>query len=142
MWKPLHRIVAVAIASGGCVTLTGCGLNIQSPDLFLIIRTGQGTTLKLLVNDDGTIKCNGGPAKTLSDQALLQARDLADDLNKDAKSGLRISAGPSSVYSYTVKLPDGTIMFPETGGAAHHELARAELFAIQATQGPCAQPPR
>ena len=34
----------------------------QSPDLFLLTRTGQGATLTLLVNDGGTIRCNGGKA--------------------------------------------------------------------------------
>ena len=40
------------------VVLAGCGLNVQSADLFLLTRTGQGPKLTLLVNDSGTIRCN------------------------------------------------------------------------------------
>jgi hypothetical protein len=141
MRSALHRLPVFAIAATSCLALAGCGLNIQSPDLFVLTRTGQGGTLRLLVNDDGTIKCNGGPAKTLADRTLIQARDLADNLDKDARSGLHIASGPNSVYSYRVELQHGTITFPDTAASAHHELAQAELFALQAAQGACAAPP-
>jgi hypothetical protein len=132
------RFVVVAAS----LLAAGCGLNVSSPDLFLLTRTGQGRTLTLLVNDSGTIRCNGQPARTLADRVLLQARDLATSLDNDAKKGLHIAAGANSVYSYKIKLQDGTISFPDTAAAAHHELAQAELFAVQAVQGPCAQAPR
>jgi hypothetical protein len=135
---PLMRIVLVLIAA---VAVGGCGLNVSSPDLFVLTRTGQGHTLTLLVNDGGTIRCDGGPKKTLSDHTLLVARDLAKGLEDDAKKGLHIAAGANSVYSYNVKLQDGTISFPDTAAATHHELARAELFAVQAVQGACAAAP-
>jgi hypothetical protein len=124
---------AVLVAVG----LAGCGLNVQSPDLFLLTRTGQGKSLTLLVNDGGTIRCNGGASKSLPDPLLLQARDLANSLDADAKSKLRIPAGVRSVFSYTVKLADGAISFPDTAANNHNELAQAELFTAQAAQGPC-----
>jgi hypothetical protein len=123
-------VVAAAVAAG-------CGLAVQSPDLFLLTRVGQGKPLRLLVNDGGTIRCNGGSPKKLSDPLLLQARTLASDLSKDAKAGLRIAASARSVASYTIKLQDGTISFPDTAAATHPELARAELFALQASQSAC-----
>jgi hypothetical protein len=119
------------------VGLAGCGLDVQSPDLFVLTRTGQGKSLTLLVNDGGTIRCNGGASKSLPDSMLLVARDLANSLNTDAKAKLRIPAGAGSVFSYTVKLSDGTISFPDTAARSHNELAQAELFAVQAAQGPC-----
>jgi hypothetical protein len=119
------------------VTLTACGLNVQSADLFVLTRTGQGKPLTLLVNDSGTIRCNGGSAKPLPDRLLLQARDLANSLDADAKAKLRIAPAPASVASYTVKLQDGTISFPDTAASKRSELAQAELFALQASHGPC-----
>ncbi|MBO0705546.1 MAG: hypothetical protein J2P39_09515 [Candidatus Dormibacteraeota bacterium] len=119
------------------VLAAGCGLNVQSPDLFMMTRTGQGSSLTLLVNDSGTIRCNGGASKSLPDSMLLTARDLANSLNTDAKAKLRLRASPRTVFSYRVKLSDGTITFPDTAAAAHNELAQAELFAVQAAQGPC-----
>ena len=120
--------------------LTGCGLEVQSPDLFLLMRSGQGRTLTLLVNDGGTIGCDGGRPRKLADPLLLRARDLATRLDGDAKRGLRIPLTPNSAFRYTIKLQDGTISFPDTAAAVHSELAQAELFAVQAAQQACGLP--
>lgn len=122
---------------GAAALLSGCGLNVQSPDLFVLTRTGQGRPLTLLVNDGGTIRCNGGKSRPVSDPLLIQARAIASDLDQDAKKSLRIASGPRSVARYAIKLQDGTITFPDTAGATHHELAEAELFAVQAAQQAC-----
>ena len=131
---PTALLVGAAIALG----VAGCGFAVEEPDLFLLTRTGQGQTLTLLVNDSGTIRCDGHPAKAISDKLLIAARDLADNLASDAKAKLQIATVANSVYFYTVKLPNGTITFPDTAAASHPELAQAELFVLQATQGPCA----
>jgi hypothetical protein len=131
------RRVAVAIAAA--ITLTGCGLNVQSPDLFLLTRTGQGQKLTLLVNDAGTIRCDGGRARTLPDPLLLQARDLASGLGGDAQQNLRLRSSRPGVYRYTIRLQQGTISFPDTAtaGGRYPRLARAELFALNAAQQVC-----
>jgi hypothetical protein len=100
-------------------------------------RTGTGQQVTVLVNDGGTIRCNGGTSKKISDPLLIQARDLADDLAKDAKAKLHLPSRPNSVYSYRIRLPDGTIYFPDTAADTHHELAEAELFTVHTLQGPC-----
>jgi hypothetical protein len=118
--------------------LAGCGLNVQSADLFQVTRTGQGQKLTLLVNDAGTIACNGGKPKSLPDPLLLQARDLTTSLNNDAKSKLRYPGEPpGSVFSYTVKVQNGTFTFPDTAARSRKELARLELFLVQAAGSPC-----
>jgi hypothetical protein len=127
---------AVVVVAG---LLTGCGLGVQSPDLFVLSRVGEGQKLTVLINDSGTVSCNGRASKSLPDPLLLQARDLASSLDNDAKSKLRIPAGPHSVYQYTVKLQDGTISFPDTAASTHRELAQAELFAVRLAEGPCRQ---
>lgn len=123
------------------VGIAGCGFQVQSPDLFVLTRVGLGRPLSIVVNDGGTIRCNGGSARTLPDPLLLQARDLATSLDNDAKAGLRIARSPRTVATYTVKLQDGTISFPDTAGATHSELAQAEQFALQAASGPCGLAP-
>jgi hypothetical protein len=139
MQRRIGIVLFAAVAAA--IALAGCGLNVQSPDLFLLKRTGQGHTLTLLINDGGTIRCNGGKPKQLSDQMLLQARALATSLDNDAKAKLQIAtAAPGSVDFYTVKLQDGKITFPDTAGASHRELAQTELFAVQAAQNSCGQP--
>jgi hypothetical protein len=127
-----------ALLAGAVVALvSGCGFDVASPDLFLLTRTGEGKPLGLLVNDAGTIRCDGGRARKLSDPLLLRARDIATSLAEDAKRKLGIPASQKSAFHYTVKLQDGTISFPDTAAARHPELAQLELFAVQAAQQAC-----
>jgi hypothetical protein len=135
--KHRWRVLAAGVGVLALVVLAGCGENVKSPDLFLLTRTGEGQKLTLLVNDAGTISCDGRAPKALPDPLLLVARDLADSLDQDAKASLRINRASNSVFSYKVRLQDGTIYFPDTAGSAHQELAQAEQFAVQAAQGPC-----
>lgn len=136
MRRSLHLVPLLALV----LVLAGCGLEIQEPDLFLLTRTGEGKTLTLLVNDSGTISCNGGKTKMLADPLLIQARDLAQNLDGDAKAKLKIARTPDSVYFYTIRLADGTIEFPDTAGSRQQYLAQAELFAVQTAQQACGLP--
>jgi hypothetical protein len=118
--------------------VTGCGFDVEEPDLFLVTRTGaQGQRLSLLVNDGGTISCDGGKPKNLPDPLLLQARDLTTNLNADVSAKLRFPASARSVYTYTVKVQNGTMSFPDTAGLSRKELSDLELFVVQAAANPC-----
>ena len=130
-WRLLLTAGLVAAGTGGC------GLNVQSPDLFLLTRTGEGNKLTLLVNDGGTIRCDGGRARQLAAPLLLRARDLANSLDADAKRSLRIAPTPNSVFRYMIRLQNGTIAFPDMAARARPELAQAELFAVQVAQQAC-----
>jgi hypothetical protein len=119
--------------------VAGCGFNVRSADLFLLTRTGQGKTLTLLVNDGGTIRCNGSKPRPIPDTLLIRARDLADGLAADAKRSLRIPTPSNSVYQFRVKLSSGTVRFPDTAAAHRHEVASAEQFVLLAVAGPCSK---
>jgi hypothetical protein len=129
------KLVAALAAAGAL--LAGCGLDLQSPDLFLLTRVGAGKRVSLLINDSGTVSCNGGKAKPLAGSLLIQARDLAQMLDDDVKAKLKFIQRPDSVYRYTVKLQDGTLSFPDTAGKRHSELAQTELLTVQVAEGPC-----
>jgi hypothetical protein len=135
-WRRALAGGAVVLAAAGL--LAGC-FDVQSADLFLLTRTGQGGTLTLLVNDGGTIRCNGAKAKPLSDSALITARDLSDNLATDAQNHLTIPPAPGSVYHFTIKLQQGTISFPDRAAATRKVLAQAELFAAQSAQRDCGE---
>jgi hypothetical protein len=126
--------LAVLLAAAA---LAGCGFDVQSPDLFQVTRSGQGEKLTLLVNDSGTIACNGGKPKSLPDPLLLQARDLAANLNHDVTAKLRFASSARSVFSYTVKVQNGTFTFPDTAADSRKELSQLELFVVQAAAHPC-----
>jgi hypothetical protein len=119
------------------LAMAGCGLNIQSADLFLLTRTGDGHRLTLLVSDGGTVTCNRGASRMLPGSLLLRARDLANSLDSDAKANLKIASRPGSVFRYTIRLQDGTVSFPDTAARSHPTLAQAELFALQTAQQAC-----
>jgi hypothetical protein len=133
----MRSIRTTMLLCAGVLGLAGCGLNVQAPDLFVLTRTGEGQKLTMLVNDSGTIRCDGGETKSLPDPLLLQARDVATNLDTDARAGLRIPPSANSVYAYKVTLQDGTITFPDTAAVRHSELAQAEQFALQAGQQVC-----
>ena len=130
--------MGIALTAPAVLAFAGCGFNVKSPDDFLLTRTGQGRTLTLLVNDSGTIRCNGSKPKPISDALLIHARDLVDGLGKDAKKSLNIPSPPNSVYRYRIKLEAGTVSFPDTSAAHREEFASAEQFVLQALAGPCA----
>jgi hypothetical protein len=127
----LSAVVAIAC------WLAGCGLDIQSPDLFVLTRTGQGPKLTMLVNDSGTLSCNGGKPKPISDTLLIQARDLSDNLVNDANHKLTIPERPGTVFYYRIRLQPGTVSFPDRAAPGRKELSEAELFAVQAAQQVC-----
>jgi hypothetical protein len=133
----MRRAPAVAAAAVAVAVLTSGCFDVRSADLFLLTRTGQGSTLTLLVNDGGTIRCNGGKAKTVSNTTLITARDLADNLATDAQNKLTIPKAPGSVYYYRIRLQQGTISFPDRAAASRKVLAQTELFATQTAQQEC-----
>jgi hypothetical protein len=133
----VRRIAGIAAGVATAAVLAGC-FTVQSPDLFLITRAGPGSTLTLLVNDSGTISCNGSRARQISSQRLIQARDLSDNLANDATAKLTIPTQPGSVYYFRIRMQQGTIAFPDKAADARHpNLAQAELFATQAAVQVC-----
>jgi hypothetical protein len=133
----MRRALAVSAAAAAVAMLTAGCFDVRSADLFLLTRTGQGSTLTLLVNDGGTIRCNGGKAKRVSNTTLIAARDLADNLAGDAQDKLTIPRTPGTVYYYRIRLEQGTVAFPDRAAATRKVLAQAELFAAQAAQRDC-----
>lgn len=131
------RIALVATATAIlAAAVAGCGYDVQLPDLFLVTRTGQGSRLTLVVNDSGAVTCDA-KHKTLSSSQLITARDLADNLSTDASHKLTIRPVPGTVYTYRVKLQQGTISFPDRAAAGHRYLPQLELFVAQVAQTPC-----
>jgi hypothetical protein len=125
-----------ALSACAALVLAGC-FDVRSPDLFLLTRTGQGSRLTLLLNDGGTIRCNGAKAKPVSNTTLIAARDLADNLAGDAQDKLTIPPRPGSVYYFRIRLEQGTVSFPDRAASGRKALAQAELFATQAAQRDC-----
>jgi hypothetical protein len=131
------RAVALTAAVAAALAVAGCGVNVELADLFLVTRTGAGPKLTLLVNSDGSVRCNGGKQKMLTSSQLITARDLADNLSTDAQKKLTIAPPPDAVYNYTVKLQQGTISFPDRAATNHKYLGQLEAFVLLTAQQYC-----
>jgi hypothetical protein len=141
LWRVAGRgrrwLAGGVLAATMAVVLAGC-FDVQLPDLFLITRTGAGSKLTILVNDSGTISCNGAKAKPISNARLISARDLSQNLANDGTANLTIKPEPGTVYYFRIKVQEGTISFPDRAAdASHPNLAAAELFTLQAAQQAC-----
>jgi hypothetical protein len=134
-WRGPRRLIGALLAGAA---LGACGTDVASPDLFVLSRSGAAGRMTLLVNDGGTVRCDGGAPRALPDQLLIDARQLAEDLASDAGRHLNVPPAPGSQATYVIRLESGTIRFADTAAARRPELARAELLAQQIAAGPCA----
>jgi hypothetical protein len=121
----------VALAIGGC--------GAASPDLFVLTRSGSlpGARLTLLVNDGGTVRCNGGAAKPLSAPLLLDARKITDTLMNDAAKDLVLPAPSGALLRYRYRAQAGTVTFSDVDAARRSELAPVVVFARSVAQQVC-----
>ena len=117
--------------------LFGCGTT--APDLFLLTRSGSlpGARLTLLVNDGGTVRCNGGAPRALSDPRLLDARRIQEDVSSDAKKDLTLPARAGSLLRFRIRTQDGTVTFSDVDAARRPELGRVIAFTRTVAQDVC-----
>ena len=121
-------------------TIAACGQ--AGADLFIVQRSGQGpgAALTLRGADDGYVRCNGGPRRSMSDEQLLLAREIERELNGDAKQRVSRPPGPGSVLSYSVKLQSGTVRFSDTSPGISKEERKAAAFTREVATGVCGLP--
>jgi hypothetical protein len=128
-------------ATVAALALSGCG-GVQAADLFLLTRTGPTpqARLTLLINEEGGVRCNGGPTSRLSDPQLVQARAIQEDLHDPATSHLSLAPRAGSVFSYSLRDPDGSVRFSDNSAKQPHVLRNLQLFVLQVAQQVCHLP--
>ena len=117
-WREAACALAlVARSPAAARRVAGCGA--AYPDLFVLTRTGSipGARLTLLVNDGGTVRCNGGAPRQLPPRQLLDARRIATDLAEEAHDDLTLPAPPGSLLRYRLRTQDGTVTFSDVDAA-------------------------
>jgi hypothetical protein len=127
----------LAVLAAAASLLAGAGCGEPGADLFIVTRTGQGpgAALTLRVADDGFVRCNGGPRRRMSDPQLLLAREIQRALGGTAKRSY--APGPSSVFTYRVRLEDGAVAFSDTSPGITEELRKAAAFTREVATGVC-----
>jgi hypothetical protein len=122
-------------------TMAGCG-GVLSPDLFIVHRTGSSPAAKLtlLVNEEGVVHCNGGPAHHLSDPQVIEARTIQEDLHDPASKHESLPAAPGSVLTYYVRDQDGSVSFADNSPGQPAVTRKLALFVLSVAQGVCHLP--
>ena len=116
---------------------TGCGS--PSADLFEVVRSGadKNANVRILVSDDGTVRCNRRKAVPLGAERLLSARELARDLETQAALGLELPKGRGAILSYTARLEAGTISFSDQSRGRPGSFNRLVAFTSDVAKDVC-----
>jgi len=134
------RPAALLLTTGLAVAGTACGS--PSADLFSVQRTGEGAgaELRLLVSDDGTVRCGRrGKPRPLGAERLLAARELARDLSKQAALGLELEAGrpQDTTFRYVADLEAGRIAFADSSRGIPPTYQRLAAFVRSTAKEVC-----
>jgi hypothetical protein len=132
--RPFAAALPVLAAA---TALAGCGADY--PDLLVLHRTGSlpGARLTLLVNDGGTVRCNGGEPLQLPARLLLDARRIAKELAEEAQDDLTLAAPRRSLLRYRLRTQDGTVAFSDMTAGRRPELAPVIVFVRAVAQDVC-----
>jgi hypothetical protein len=132
---------AAIVASLASLLVAGCG-GLKAADLFVVYRSGATpqARLTLLVNEEGSVHCNGGRALKLSDSQLVVARAIQEELHDAAVANRTLPARPGSVLSYYVRDPDGRVRFSDNSADQPPVLRTLALFVLQTAQQVCHLP--
>ena len=128
-------LLSVALLVGGCG-------GVLSPDLFIVYRSGSVPAAKLtmLVNEEGVVHCNGGPARHLSDPQIIEARTIQEDLEDPATKHESLPAKPASVLSYYLRDANGTVRFSDNSPHQSAAMRKLVAFVLTVAQGVCGLP--
>jgi hypothetical protein len=131
MSRAIAALIAVVLAAAGC--------GAPSADLFEVVRSGADTNanVRILVSDDGTVRCDKGKPKPMGAKRLLTARQLARDLDKQAALGLELPKERGSILSYSARLEAGTIAFSDQSRGRPGSFNRLVAFTSDVAKHVC-----
>jgi hypothetical protein len=144
--RSASHALAACLAACLATLLLGCG-GIKAPDLFIVQRSGSGPDAKLtlLVNEEGIVHCNGDGAHAgrklkLGDAALVEAREIQEDLEEPAADHLSLPPTAKSVLSYYVRDEHGSVRFSDNSARQPKVFRQLALFVLQTAQQVCGLP--
>jgi hypothetical protein len=130
----VRRALAALVAAA---LLGGCGA--PSADLFEVVRRGpdRNANVRLLVSDDGTVRCNRREPVSLGTDRLLAARELARDLQTQAALGLELPRPRDAILTYRARLEQGTIAFADRSRGKPDSFNRLAAFTAEVAEQVC-----
>ncbi len=129
----MRRAAALAVVLG----LAGCGT--PSADLFAVDRSGKdrNANVEMVVSDGGTATCNGGKPEALPGDMLLDARQLARDLEAQAALSIELPAEKDSTLRYVVSTQAGKVSFSDTSRGRPKTFDRVVAFTKTVVEDLC-----
>jgi hypothetical protein len=124
-------LVALTLAAGGC--------GADYPDLMLVERSGSlpGARLTLLVNDGGTVRCNGGREIQMPPRPLLDAREIVRELELESAEDLVLPRRPGALLRFRLESEHGSVTFSDVDAARRPKLGRLVAFTRTVAQDVC-----
>lgn len=132
----MRRLVVPAVVLVVLV-LAGCGGPVD--DLFAVERAGSvpGARLRMVINDDGDVRCNDGPSIMLPADQIIEAREIQRDLVEPTTDGLQLEVGAQSVLRYTVRTSSGDAHFADDSPGQPKVLYRLAFLVRKVAKGVC-----
>ena len=127
--------------TAGLLAAVAAGCGTPSADLLVVERNGTlpGSRLTLLVKDDGTVECDG-KERTITEDQLLEARELSRDLAPLLADSVRLRQGRESLLVFRVTGSEGTAQFFDSSPGLRPELARLIKLTRDVAKGACGLP--
>jgi hypothetical protein len=118
---------------------TGCGggSGVLSADLFEVKRVGAGSSLTLVINEGGTVRCNGGPPRTISDPQLVLARGVQEELKEAVSQHVDLPPRPGSVFSYYLRDEEGYVRFSDNSAGQSKIMRELQKLVLEVGEGVC-----
>jgi hypothetical protein len=125
------------LALAAVLLLSGCGQ--MSPDLFEVQRSGKdaNANVDLVVNDGGTVRCNKGNDIALPGKQLLDARELARQLEKQASLSIELPPAANSILRYRVRTDNGSVAFSDTSTDKPKAFDELQQFTKDVIENTC-----
>ena len=129
----MRRAAAAVLAAAA---LTGCGT--ESADLFVVERSGSlpDAKLDLVVGDGNTVECNG-KEQDFANELLLDARQLAKDLEPMLERGTRLPSAQGALVRYRVFNDVGEVRFADASPRLPPELGQLIVLTRRIAKESC-----
>jgi hypothetical protein len=127
----------VAVVLAAALGLAACGS--PSADLFEVTVTGadRNANYTLVVADSGHVSCNGGEPIRLDDERVIEAREVARELARQAELSIELPPGPGAILRYTARLESGSVSFSDTSTGRPKSFNELVAFSTDVAENVC-----
>lgn len=128
---------AAALACAAAVAAAGCGGDYS--DLLAVQRSGSlpDAEVSFVINDGGTIRCDGGEEQPLPSKLLLETRDIVDALRLQFEEQTSYPRSPSALLRFEAETADGEMAFSDVDGRRGEDVGRLILLVRRTAQQMC-----